>query len=213
MRTMSMMSPTTMALMSAAMMVAMMLPSIAPVLWRYHRQWRALRASTPIGRTTLFATGYGTVWTVVSLVLFAMSAELSPMGMPSMGPSFAPFTVGIVVLCVGMIQCSQWKARQLFRCSDGCVDTQSADVSAMAVWLNGVRLGVDCSLSCAGPMAVLFVAGLMDARTMLVVTAAITAERVVPGGERVARLTGAVALVAGMVICMRALAATTLGAV
>jgi predicted metal-binding membrane protein len=52
-------------------------------------------------------------------------------------------------------------------------------------------------------MALLLVAGLTDARMMVVITAAITAERVAPGGARVARLTGALAVVAGLVMCMR----------
>jgi hypothetical protein len=40
---------------------------------------------------------------------------------------------------------------------------------------------------------------------MLVVTAAITAERLLPAGERVARATGAVALVTGLLLIARAL--------
>jgi predicted metal-binding integral membrane protein DUF2182 len=62
-------------------------------------------------------------------------------------------------------------------------------------------------LSCAAPMAVLFVAGLMDPRMMVVITAAITAERVAPGGARIARVTGALALVVGLAICVRAMEA------
>jgi hypothetical protein len=44
----------------------------------------------------------------------------------------------------------------------------------------------------------------MDAPMMLVITAAITAERVTPSGERIARLTGAVALIVGLIMCVRA---------
>ena len=55
-------------------------------------------------------------------------------------------------------------------------------------------------------MAVLFVGGLMDARTMLVITVAITAERVAPAGVRIARLTGTLALVVGLAVCARAMA-------
>jgi predicted metal-binding membrane protein len=205
-----MMSPAMMALMTTAMMVAMMLPSIAPVLWRYHRQLRAMRAESAGRRTALLAAGYASIWALVSVALFAMSAELSPMGMPSMGPSFAPLMVGVVVLCAGAIQCSPWKARQLVRCGDACVDVHSSGITA---WWNGCRLGVDCCLSCAAPMAVLFVAGLMDARMMLTISTVVTAERVVPHGPRIARLTGAIALIAGIVICVRAMAGTTPGLV
>jgi len=61
-------------------------------------------------------------------------------------------------------------------------------------------------------MAVLLVAGLMDARVMVMITAAITAERVAPAGARIARLTGALALVAGLVMCVRAIEVTMPGA-
>jgi hypothetical protein len=54
-------------------------------------------------------------------------------------------------------------------------------------------------------MAVLVVAGLMDTRMMLVIATAITAERVTPGGVHDARLTGALVMVAGLVMCVRAL--------
>jgi len=194
-------SPAMMALMTVVMMVAMMLPSIAPVIWRYHRHLRAMGALAPVRRTTLFAAGYASVWTVVSLALFALSAKLSPMGMPSMGPSFAPLTVGIIVLCVGVVQCSRWKERQLLRCRE-CVETASVATSAVSAWQSGARLGIDCCSSCAGPMAVLFAVGLMNRPMMLTITAAITAERLAPRGLRVAQLTGVVALVAGAFICL-----------
>jgi predicted metal-binding membrane protein len=44
----------------------------------------------------------------------------------------------------------------------------------------------------------------MDLRAMVVVAAAITAERLAPAGERVARLTGAVFVGAGVVLIARA---------
>jgi predicted metal-binding membrane protein len=53
-------------------------------------------------------------------------------------------------------------------------------------------------------MAILLAIGVMDLRAMAVVTVAITAERLVPAGERVARLTGAVAVVAGLFQVARA---------
>ena len=71
-------------------------------------------------------------------------------------------------------------------------------------WLDGCRLGFYCSLSCAAPMAVLLVAGLMNPRMMLVITAAITLERLAPHGARIAQLTGTLALVAGSVMCVGA---------
>jgi len=53
----------------------------------------------------------------------------------------------------------------------------------------------------------------MNARMMLVITAAITVERVTPSGARVARFTGALALIAGLVVCVRAIEVAMSGAV
>jgi predicted metal-binding membrane protein len=197
---MSMMSPV----MTASMMVAMMLPSITPTLWRHHRHLRATRTLRARQRTALFALGYASVWTTIGLALCAMNAELSRVGVSSaMNAPFAPSIVGAVIVCAGVLQCSRWKAKQLLRCRQACTAPSAIRKNVMSAFGDGCRLGLDCGLSCAAPMAVLFVAGLMDARMMVVITAAITAERIVPSGARVARLTGAIALIAGLVMGVR----------
>jgi predicted metal-binding membrane protein len=53
-------------------------------------------------------------------------------------------------------------------------------------------------------MATLLVIGVMDLRAMVIVAAAITAERLAPAAERVARATGAVAIGAGLFLIARA---------
>ncbi|HEY5063156.1 MAG TPA: DUF2182 domain-containing protein [Gemmatimonadaceae bacterium] len=201
---MPMMSPATSALMTVAMMVAMMLPSLAPSLWRYHRRLRVARVPRAGQRTTLFAMGYAGVWTTIGLGLFVMSAELFPKGIASATDSPIARWAGAVVLCAGVLQRSRWKAKRLLRCREADVPARAAPRNVTAALREGCRLGVDCGLSCAGPMVVLLVAGLMDTRTMMVITAAITGERVAPGGARIARVTGAVALAAGVVMCLRA---------
>jgi predicted metal-binding membrane protein len=198
----SMMSPV----MTASMMVAMMLPSITPTLWRHRRHLRATRTLRAGRRTTLFALGYASVWTTIGLALSALSAELSRtrVGSPMNAP-FAPSIIGAVILCAGILQRSRWKEKQLLRCRQACAAPSTVSKSVMSALGDGSRLGLDCGLSCAAPMAVLFVTGIMDARMMLVITAAITAERVGPSGARIARLTGALAMIAGSVMCVRAI--------
>jgi len=71
-------------------------------------------------------------------------------------------------------------------------------------WTHGLRLGRDCGLSCAGAMASVLALGLMDMRAMAIATVAITAERLAPAGERVARAIGLGAIVAGAVLVARA---------
>ena len=53
-------------------------------------------------------------------------------------------------------------------------------------------------------MAILLVIGVMDLRAMAVVTAAITVERLAPAGEPVARVNGAFAVGAGLLLIARA---------
>ena len=52
-------------------------------------------------------------------------------------------------------------------------------------------------------MAILLVVGVMDLRAMAVVTAAITAERLAPAGDRVARAIGVVVIGAGLFLIAR----------
>lgn len=186
-----------MALMTVATMVAMMLPSVAPILWRYHRHLRAMRASRAVRRTMLFAAGYASVWTAIGLALVALPAS-----------RLASWVVGAVVLSAGALQLSSWKSKQLHRCRDACVPVWEVPGNAGTTWREGGRLGIHCVLSCAAPIAVLVVVGLMEPRMMAVITAAITAERVAPAGARIARLTGALALLAGFVMCVRAIEVT-----
>lgn len=194
------------ALMTVAMMVGMMLPSIAPAVWHYHRRLRAMHIPLAAHRTMLLTLGYASLWAVIGQVLLVVSGGLSPIGMaPPTAPLLPPWVAGAVMLCAGLIQRSRWKATRLLRCRQACVPTQLHSRNLLTALTDGSRLGVACGLSCAAPMAVLLVGGLMDARMMVVITAAITAERVTPDGARIARITGALALVAGFVMCLRAI--------
>ena len=71
-------------------------------------------------------------------------------------------------------------------------------------WRHGLRLGLHCTYCCASLTVILLVIGAMDLRAMTVVTAAITAERLAPAGEQVARGIGAAAIGAGLFLIARA---------
>jgi predicted metal-binding membrane protein len=192
------------------MMVAMMLPALMPMLWRY----RQIVAATSGGRTdgahigwltALVAGGYFLVWTLLGMTVFPLGATLTALEMQQ--PQFAhavPTVVGVVVLIIGFLQLTAWKARQLSCCREapGRCHTLSAD--AGTAWRQGLGLGLQCSRCCGGLMVILLVIGVMDLRTMTVVTAAITVERLAPAGERVARAIGVAVVGVGLVLTMRA---------
>jgi predicted metal-binding membrane protein len=187
------------------MMVAMMLPSLMPMLWRYRRAVGATGAGR-LGRlTALVGVGYFGMWTVFGMAAFALGAALAAveMQLPSLARA-VPIAVGMVVVIAGALQFTAWKAYQLACCREapGCGRSLPAD--AGAAWRHGLRLGLHCGRCCFGQTAVLLGLGVMDLRAMAVVAAAITVERLAPAGERVARAIGAVAVVAGLFLIVRA---------
>jgi predicted metal-binding membrane protein len=186
------------------MMVAMMLPSFVPMLWRY-RQAAFKTTRTRIGAiTALVSLGYFFVWTVIGLAVFPLGVALAAfeMKIPALARA-VPVTVAVVVLLAGALQFTSWKAFHLACCREapgpGC--TLPADGTA---WRQGVGFGLRCSLSCANLTAIFLVAGVMDLRAMAVVSAAITAERFAPAGEPVARTIGAIVVAAGLILIARA---------
>jgi predicted metal-binding membrane protein len=187
------------------MMVAMMLPSLAPRLWRY-RQAAGRTGATHLGwLTALVGTGYFFVWTVVGAVVFPLGVALAAIEMRQ--PALAravPIAGGAVVLIAGLLQLTTWKARRLACCREGPGFGRTRPADAATAWRHGLRLGLHCGRCCAGLMTVGLVIGVMDLGVMTVVTAAITAERLAPAGLRVARAIGAVVVVTGVVLIARA---------
>jgi len=187
------------------MMVAMMLPSLTPTLWRY-RQFIGAAGATPVGHVMVFlAAGYFFVWAVVGTVVFPLGVALAAtlMREPALA-RFVPMVVGVAVLIAGALQKSGWRTRHLASCRNilGCSHSLPAD--AGSAWRHGLRLGRHCSHSCAGLTAVALGLGVMDVRVMAAVTAVATAEHLAPAGVRVARITGTLGVAAGLLLIVRA---------
>src|SRR3989454_8130127 len=101
------------------MMVAMMLPSLVPMLWRY-RQAVGRPGERRLGRlTALVGVGYFFVWTVFGMAAFPLGVALAAVEMQQ--PALAravPIAVGVVVLMAGSLQFAAWKARHLASCRE-----------------------------------------------------------------------------------------------
>jgi predicted metal-binding membrane protein len=189
------------------MMVAMMLPSLVPMLWRY-RLAVSRTGETGLGRlTALVGTAYFLVWTLIGVAAFPLGVALTTIEMQR--PALAravPVGVGVVVLAAGALQFTAWKARHLACCRDAPGTGRTLPAGTGTAWRHGLRLGLHCCHCCGALMASLLVIGVMDLRVMAVVTAAITSERLAPAGARVARAIGAVAIGAGVFLIARAAA-------
>lgn len=185
------------------MMVAMMLPSLAPMLWRYRQAVGMAGKARADGLTAVVGLGYFFVWTLLGIAIFAAGAALAEalQQLPALARAM-PMASGMLVLLAGALQFSQWKARHLACCRAAPAGGLPADLGT--AWRHGLRLGRHCSYSCAGPTAILLALGVMDLRAMAVVMAAITAERLAPAGERIARALGAMSAGAGLFLILRA---------
>jgi predicted metal-binding membrane protein len=189
------------------MMVAMMLPSLAPALWRYREALSKAGDVYPGQSTALLASGYFLVWAVAGVTIFPFGVALAAMEMQYAALARAvPMAGAVVVVMAGAFQLSAWRAHRLACCREAPGHDDASGADALTAWRKGVRHGRDCVCGCAGLTAILLVAGVMNLRAMAAITAAITLERVVPGGERIARLTGTVAIGAGLFLMTQAAA-------
>jgi predicted metal-binding membrane protein len=208
------------------MMVAMMLPSLVPMLLRYRQAIAAIGEMRLNVLTAIVGVGYFFPWMVFGLVAFPVGVALAAVEMQQ--PPLAravPISVAVVVVVAGMLQFSAWKARHLAGCRESFAARTGVTTSAFArtgvtanygesgstlpadvstAWRHGLRLGLHCSFCCAGLMAILLVMGIMDLRVMAVVAAAITVERLAPNGERFARAIGAVVIGTGVFLIAHA---------
>jgi predicted metal-binding membrane protein len=195
----------------AVMMVAMMLPSLVPMLWRYRRAVGG-RGETRLGRlTVLVAVGYFFVWTLFGMAAFPVGVALAQaeLQLPALSRA-VPMAVGVVVLFAGALQFTSWKTVRLARCREvsgcgltlGCGRTLPAD--AATAWRHGLHLGLHCSSCCAGLTAILLVVGMMDLRAMAAITAAISIERLAPTARRAERAVGVIIVGAGGALIARA---------
>lgn len=185
----------------AAMMTAMMLPSLTPSLWRLRQGAAAAGAARPGLLAALAGLAYLIIWTALGLGVFAGGALLleAALRWPVLARA-VPFAAGLVVIAAGLFQMSRWKLAMLAHCSHAA----GQGIGAAAIG-HGLRLGLSCCASCAGLTTLLLVGGVMDLCTMVVVALAITAERLAPAGERIACALGGLMLGAGLVQLAQAL--------
>ena len=187
------------------MMVAMMLPSLVPMLYRYRQ---AVDKSGEIrlgGLTAVVGAGYFFVWTVFGMAAFPLGVALAAVEMQLPALSRAvPVAVGVVVLIAGALQFTAWKARHLACCREAPGHGRTLPPDAGTAWRHNMRLGLHCAHCCFGLMAILLVVGVMDLRAMAFVTLAVNIERLAPADERVARAIGAVVVAAGLILIVRA---------
>ncbi len=191
-----------MLVMWAVMMAGMMLPSAAPMVLLYARVARqAQLQGKPFAATAWFAGGYLLAWTAFALVavIVQWGLERALLLTPMMASASTVFG-GTLLIAAGLYQWTPLKNSCLSQCQSPLVFIQRHGGfrrEPLASLRLGARHGLYCIGCCWALMALLFVGGVMNLLWVAGLAILVLAEKVIPAGRWIARVTGAVLIGAG----------------
>lgn len=182
------------------MMVAMMVPSAAPMILAFLTvNQRRKAADRPFVPVAIFLFGYLTVWTAFSAVATFAEWELHQAAMLSTTMTATNRALnGGLLIAAGVFQWTPLKRA----CLKGCRSPLSFLMSewrdgVTGAFVMGLRHGAYCVGCCWFLMALLFVAGVMNLLWVAIIAIFVMAEKIGPKGELLARVTGVVLTIAG----------------
>jgi predicted metal-binding membrane protein len=175
------------------MMIGMMLPSAAPMILLYgtiSRRRQAARGAH--AGSAMFVLGYGLVWTGFSALATVLQAELQRAAFLSpMLDSTSDLLAGWLFLAAGAYQWTPAKR--------ACLDKCRSPIEFLAAhWragpLGALRMGILHGAFCLGccwlVMALLFAVGVMNLAWVAAIAVFVLMEKILPGGEWIARAGG-----------------------
>ncbi|HLI78778.1 MAG TPA: DUF2182 domain-containing protein [Candidatus Binataceae bacterium] len=194
---------TLMFLMWAVMMVAMMLPSAAPMLSTYARIASAREGSRAY-HVWMFAAGYFVVWTGFSLAATILQYALQNVAIVSNGMRTGPTAGGVILAAAGIYQLTPLKSVCLKRCRTpiGFFMTNWRDGARGALAM-GIEHGAFCTGCCWMLMALLFVAGVMNLAWVAAISVLVLLEKAAPYGRAIALASGVAMIAAGVILAIR----------
>lgn len=185
-------APVFMA-MWTVMMVAMMFPTIAPIVLLHQKV-----VKSPL-LTTAFVGGYLLVWTAVGLVPLAILYAFRNIAMDA---SWVAPLSGIILATAGAYQFTPWKDTCQRACRSPLNFLMTHDFGQGPA--GAVRVGATHGLYCLGCcwalMAVLFVVGLMNLVWMAAIAVIFVVEKNFQYGAIVTRIAGAALIVLGIAV-------------
>jgi len=182
-----------MFVMWAVMMIAMMVPTAAPMTLTFAMiNRRRLEQQQPFVPTSVFLSGYVLVWSV-----FAAGAALAQWGLNTasllspMMASTSPVLGGGLLMAAGVFQWSPIKYACLRHCRSpmGFIMTEWREGTRGALAM-GLRHGAFCLGCCWVLMTLLFVLGVMNLLWIAALAAFVLIEKVAPAGQWISRITG-----------------------
>lgn len=190
----------------AVMMVAMMLPSVAPLILMFARANRQKGADRVVGPAGILLAGYLLAWMGYSVPAAMLQWRLHAEALlsPAMASS-SPVLGGFLLLAAGAFQLTPLKGACLVRCRSPLAflmsDWRPGRWGALVM---GLKHGAYCVGCCWLLMILMFVAGAMNLLWMAALAVFVLAEKIAPRGDRIARLAGAALIAAGAVLLISA---------
>jgi predicted metal-binding membrane protein len=186
----------------AVMMVGMMAPSAAPMILMYARLGRQGKVGgKPFAATGWFAAGYFLAWAAFSLGATLVQWVLERDALLDARMANNNILVGAVVLiAAGVYQWTPIKNACLAHCQTpfGFLLSHGGFRSNVRGCLHlGLLHGIYCVGCCWVLMALLFVVGVMNVLWIALLALLVLLEKLTPWGRWVARIAGAVCIVAG----------------
>jgi len=195
---MTMMEPPLTAIIIAMwwlMMLAMMLPSATPAIVLYARVRQTRAGDASIAQTWVFLVGYLAVWLLFSIVAASVQSLITDSSMALRSRA----AQGAVLVAVGLYQLSPLKSACVSQCrSPG----QFISRHWRPGWEGAFRLGVIHGAYCVGCcwmlMGLLFVGGVMNLLWVVGLTILVAAEKLLPGGSLLAKVSGVAFILWGL---------------
>ena len=190
-------------LMWAVMMVAMMVPSAAPMIMTYASLARP-RTRAPQVCIWLFTLGYLCVWTGFSAGATLMQSALQEGAIVGDQLRATPIVGALLLAAAGVFQFTALKDRCLAHCRSpiGFFATQWRE-GPRGAFTMGLRHGSYCVGCCWMLMALLFVAGVMNLLWVATISVFVLIEKVSRFGRSVARAAGIVMFAAALLVAIK----------
>jgi predicted metal-binding membrane protein len=190
----------------AVMMVAMMVPTAAPMTLMYAAVARKAAAqNSPLAPTSVFVTGYIVMWTIFSLLATTAQHALDHAALlsPMMVSTSAGFGAALLI-AAGVYQLTPLKNACLRNCrAPAHFLSRYWRTGNLGAFRMGLRLGAYCVGCCWILMGLLFVGGVMNLLWIAAIAVFILLEKTLPFGEVSGRIAGvAMILVGGLSLAL-----------
>ena len=184
----------------AVMMVAMMLPTVAPSAALFSSLTARRDPGHANGTTATYVAGYAASWIAFAAPAALMQWALThAMLLDPMARSTSTMLSSAILLFAGVYQWLPLKSACLSKCRTPLAFFMAnwRDGRSGAFWL-GVRHGGYCVGCCWALMAVMFVVGAMSLAWMGLIVLLVLSEKVIPASWRFDRALGVALVIAGI---------------